>query len=267
MNRKAAKQLTERMDRVANYVEKNYPKLGLTKKEAFNICETLDKMSNVLDSGELATWTAEYEEDLTPASPDMDSDLELQPDEESYMDHYNAPSELEEGDEDEDSYMDHYNGSDFDNVHDYVLQDRKASKPSKPASRKVRASDEDEDHEAGFSFFAEEDEDEDHESSLNLFAEEDEDDHEAGFSFFAEEDDEDDHEASLNLFASDDEDEDYEASRRSSRSRFAEEDEDEDKEATRTSSWQRKAEKVVQERQAARKQARQASKPTARRSR
>jgi len=257
MNRKAAKQLSQRMDRVANYVEKNYKALGLTGKQAYNMCMTLDKMADVLDEGELASWTAEYEEDLTPARPDVDPDLELQSDEDYYMGHYNAPSELEEGDADEDSYMDAFNGSDFDNVHDYVQQDRKASKPS--ARRVRRASDEDdEDHEAGFSFFAEDDEDDDdHEAGFSFFAEEDEDedDVEAGFSFFAEEDEDDDHEASRPFFAEEDED-DHEAARRSSRSRFAEEEEDE-KEATRTSSWRRKAEATVAKRQAARKAARQ----------
>lgn len=252
MNRKAAKQLVVRMERVANYVEANYRKLGLSKKEAYNMCMTLDRMADVLDEGELSSWTPEYEEDLTPASPDRDPDLEIQSDEVLYMNHYNAPSELEEGDEDEDSYMDAFNGSDYDNVHDYALEDRKASR------RQLRASEEDADeHEAAFSFFAEEEDEEDHEAGFSLFAEEDdEDDHEAGFSFFAEEEDDEDHEASRSPFrASEKDEDDHESSRRSTRSRFADADEeaDEDKEATRTSSWRREAEEKVRARQAARR--------------
>jgi hypothetical protein len=251
MNRKAAKQLVVRMERVANYVEANYRKLGLSKKEAYNMCMTLDRMADVLDEGELSSWTPEYEEDLTPASPDKDPDLELQSDELVYMNHYNAPSELEEGDADEDSYMDAFNGSDYDNVHDYALEDRKA------ARRQLRASEEDEDdHEAAFSFFAEEDEDEDHEAGFSFLAEEDEDDHEAAFSFFAKEEEDDDHEASRSPFrASEKDEDDHESSRRSTRSRFADADEDadEDKEATRTSSWRREAEEKVRARQAARR--------------
>ena len=94
LNRKQAKALSTRLDKIANHVQSHFNEMGLSKKEAYDFCLYLDKTSDVL------------EHKATTLKRDEDED---------YMDSFNAPDGVHERDEDED-FMDTFDDNNDDQI-------------------------------------------------------------------------------------------------------------------------------------------------------
>ena len=121
-----ASQLVKSLDRIAEYVEKNYQDMGMPKKAAFDFCMQLDRhaddVERRLTAGEFNPAMGDVEYDGLEMEVEMDNELHREEDE-AYMDTFHAPSRVHDRDMDE-SYMDHFNDSVQDSVADYVEEDR-----------------------------------------------------------------------------------------------------------------------------------------------
>lgn len=93
MRRVSAKEITARLDKIANLVEERYAQLGMSRREAYDFCLYLDKTSDLIEEEEL------LEEE------DRDAAVLIREEDEPYMDTFENAHEPIIVQEDE-PYMD-----------------------------------------------------------------------------------------------------------------------------------------------------------------
>jgi hypothetical protein len=120
------------LDRLANYIQANAKRHGISRKASHDLCLRMDRVSDLLDtvSNDFVDEDWEDEIDFLPMPEEGSMSQEYQ-DDEPYMDTYDAPTGVMEAEDDE-PYMDWFNNNDNEEVQEYVEEN---GRPGRVSSR------------------------------------------------------------------------------------------------------------------------------------
>lgn len=148
MNRTAARRASQiriavaNLDRLANYLQANAKRHGLSPRFAKAVALRMDRVSDLLEEVNNDFVDEDWSDDVDYlTSPEQGSLSQEYQEDEPYMETFDAPSGLHEGDADEESYMDWFNNNDFEEVQEHVQEDRaQYGYPNRTSSRRRRLS-------------------------------------------------------------------------------------------------------------------------------
>lgn len=137
MNKRARQMYSfvDRLDNLANDIEQNHRKYGMSEKDAYNVCLRIDKLAETLE--EEAEEAEEEAEEEVMNEEEKDSIVMEQDPDEPYNDHYDIGGTMDNSQDPDEPYMDWYDeekGNEFDNPYEGETGEELMGHPEREAS-------------------------------------------------------------------------------------------------------------------------------------